>query len=278
MVTRLERGGQFSGQEAPFGGGSPPHRRVRWAGNVKRRADTLLVDRGLARSRSQAQGLVRAGCVYAGARRIGKAGQLLSTDAPLTISAESRFVSRGGDKLDGALRALAFDVAGMTAVDIGASTGGFTDCLLQRGARAVIAVDVGRFQLAERLRADPRVTNIESVNARQLTRDLLPCPVDLVVVDASFISLSILVPAIADVLDPGGHLLVLVKPQFEVGREEARRARGVVRDPVVRSSAITRVRGEVQRAGFQVTGECDSTLPGPRGNLECFLLARRLGS
>jgi 23S rRNA (cytidine1920-2'-O)/16S rRNA (cytidine1409-2'-O)-methyltransferase len=219
--------------------------------------------------------LVRAGCVYAGARRIGKAGQLLRADALLTVCAQSRFVSRGGDKLDGALHALAFDVAGMTAVDIGASTGGFTDCLLQRGARAVIAIDVGHFQLAERLRADPRVTNIEGVNARQLTRDLLPGPVDLVVVDVSFISLRILAPAIADVLDPGGHLLALVKPQFEVGREEARRARGVVRDPVVRSSAITRVHGEVQCAGFQVTGECDSTLPGLGGNLECFLLARR---
>jgi len=245
---------------------------------VKQRADTLLVDRGLARSRSEAQWLVRSGHVYAGTQPVDRAGQLLRTDAPLTVLPGPRFVSRGGNKLDGALAAFRFDVQGMTALDVGASTGGFTDCLLQHGSRAVIAVDVGHAQLDERLRADPRVTSIEGVNARQLTRDLLPYPVSLVVVDASFISLGVLLPAIAGLLDPGGHLLALIKPQFEVGRREARRARGVIRDPTIRSAAIHRVRGEIQQAGFTMVAQSDSTLPGPKGNLECFLLARRLGS
>ena len=242
---------------------------------MKRRADALLLDLGLAPSRAQARALLMAGHVYLGEQRVDKPGQLLPEDARLTVRQLPRFVSRGGDKLDGALDALSLDLTGAAALDIGASTGGFTDCLLQRGAARVIAVDVGRGQLAQKLRADPRVTSWEGVNARYLKPCDLPYPIDWVVVDASFIGLDKLLGAIAALLAPGRHLLALVKPQFEVGRQEARRARGVVRDPAVRAASISRVRSEMSAAGFQILGECDSPLPGPKGNLERFVLARR---
>jgi 23S rRNA (cytidine1920-2'-O)/16S rRNA (cytidine1409-2'-O)-methyltransferase len=242
---------------------------------VKRRADVLLLELGLAPSRARARALLMAGQVYLGEQRVDKPGQLLPEEARLTVRQRPRFVSRGGDKLDGALDALSLDVTGATALDIGASTGGFTDCLLQRGAARVVAVDVGRGQLAQKLRDDPRVTSWEGVNARYLKRDDLPFPIDWVVVDASFIGLDKLLPAIQTLLAPGRHLLALVKPQFEAGRDEARRARGVIRDQAVREASISRVRSQMNAAGFEILGECDSPLPGPKGNLERFVLARR---
>jgi 23S rRNA (cytidine1920-2'-O)/16S rRNA (cytidine1409-2'-O)-methyltransferase len=241
----------------------------------RRRADQLLVERGLAESRTRAQALLLAGCVFSGEQRVDKPGALLPEDAPLSVRGQARFVSRGGDKLDAALDALSIDVAGRVCLDIGASTGGFGDCLLQRGARRVYAVDVGHGQLAHKLRADPRVVVRERTNARFLQASDFPEPIELVVVDASFIGLGKLLPAIARVLSERGQLLALVKPQFEAGREQARRARGVIRDPETRNAAIASARDATLAHGFQLLGECDSCLPGPKGNLEHFIHAAR---
>ncbi|MCC6555795.1 MAG: TlyA family RNA methyltransferase [Polyangiaceae bacterium] len=244
------------------------------------RADALLVARGLAPSRAQAQALIMAGKVTSGPRRIEKPGALLPEGAALDVAAGPRFVSRGGEKLDHALDAFAahgLDVAGRRCLDVGASTGGFTDCLLQRGAARVIAVDVGYGQLAAKLRADPRVDVRERVNARDLTADDLGGPVDLVVVDASFIGIAMLIGAIARALRPGGELVALIKPQFEAGREAAARGRGVIRDEATRLAAVAEARRAVEAAGFTVLGEADSALRGPKGNLERFIHARRDG-
>jgi len=202
----------------------------------------------------------------------------LPLDAVLAVREGQVYVSRGGHKLEGALVALGIDVTGLACADIGASTGGFTDCLLQRGAEKVFAIDVGYGLLADRLRRDPRVVVMERKNARNLTLAELGEPVDLVVVDASFIGLSKLLAAIAGILRPAGRLLALAKPQFEAGREEARRGRGVIRDPAVREAAIDGVRAELQASGFEIFGEHDSTLRGKKGNLERFLLAQRVQS
>lgn len=244
------------------------------------RADALLVARKLAGSRTEAQALIMAGKVTSGPRRIEKPGALVPEDAELQVAAGPRFVSRGGDKLEHALAVFAthgLDVAGRTCLDVGASTGGFTDCLLQRGAARVVAVDVGYGQLAARLRGDPRVEVRDRVNARELQPADFDRPIDLVVVDASFISISKLIDAIARVLRPGGDLVALVKPQFEAGREAAARARGVIRDEPTRLAAIAEARGAVEAAGFSVIGEVDSAVRGPKGNLEHFLHARRHG-
>jgi 23S rRNA (cytidine1920-2'-O)/16S rRNA (cytidine1409-2'-O)-methyltransferase len=178
-------------------------------------------------------------------------------------------------KLAGALDALGVDPAGKACVDLGASTGGFTDCLLQRGAARVAAVDVGYGQLAHKLRVDPRVVNLERTNARTLEPSLVGGPADLVVVDASFIGLGLLLDAVVRCLAPGGELVALVKPQFEVGREEAARARGVIKDPALRSRAIAEVAAEAEQAGLEVLGTTDCVLPGPKGNVEAFLHARK---
>jgi len=243
---------------------------------VKQRADLLLVERALASSRSQAQALILAGRVFSGERRIEKAGELLRPDVDLSVRQTQPFVSRGGEKLAGCLKTLAIDVTGAIAVDVGASTGGFTDCLLQRGAAKVYSVDVGHGQLAQKLRDDPRVVVMERKNARELDRSSFPDPIGLVVVDASFIGLDKLLPAISAFSSPGAELIALVKPQFEAGREEARRARGVIRDPAVRQAAIESARRAILDFGFEILGECDSPLPGPKGNLEHFVHARRL--
>jgi 23S rRNA (cytidine1920-2'-O)/16S rRNA (cytidine1409-2'-O)-methyltransferase len=232
--------------------------------------------RGLAASRAQAQALIMAGEVTSGDHRIEKAGALLDEAAPLAVASGPRFVSRGGDKLDFALGALGVDVAGKVALDVGASTGGFTDCLLQRGAARVYAVDVGYGQLADKIRKDGRVDVRERVNARELQpADFDPLP-DLVVVDASFIGLGKLIAAVARVLRPGGVLVALVKPQFEAGREAASKGRGVIRDEETRLAAVAGARRAVEEAGFEVLGEVDSAVHGPRGNVERFLHARRV--
>jgi 23S rRNA (cytidine1920-2'-O)/16S rRNA (cytidine1409-2'-O)-methyltransferase len=244
------------------------------------RADALLVARGFADSRSQAQALIMAGEVTSGGRRIEKPGVLLASDAELTVAARPRFVSRGGDKLDHALTSFAslgLSAKGKVCLDVGASTGGFTDCLLQRGAVRVIAVDVGYGQLAHKLRVDPRVDVRERVNARDLGPADLPVPPALVVVDASFIGIGKLIGAIARVLSPGGELVALVKPQFEAGREAASRGHGVIRDEPIRLAAIADARAAIEAAGFAVLGEIDSAVRGPKGNVEHFIYARRRG-
>ena len=242
---------------------------------MRKRADVLLVEPELAPNRSRAQALLLAGRVYSGARRIDKPGELLPEDAMLQVRGTQRFVSRGGEKLDGALTALGLRVQGLVCVDIGASTGGFSDCLLQHGAARVFAVDVGHGQLDVKLRTDPRVVVMERTNARYLSAADFDLPVQLVVVDASFISLELLLPATWEVLGAGGQLLALVKPQFEAGKKAVQRGKGVIRDPAVRLAAIAKVHASVQKTGFELLGECESSLPGPKGNLEHFLLAAK---
>jgi 23S rRNA (cytidine1920-2'-O)/16S rRNA (cytidine1409-2'-O)-methyltransferase len=243
---------------------------------AKVRADQLLVSRGLAPSRARAQALILAGKVYVGDARIEKAGAMLADDADVTVRGEDHpYVSRGGVKLAGALDAFGVDPEGKRCVDLGASTGGFTDCLLQRGAARVVAVDVGYGQLAHKLRTDPRVLVLERTNARTLEPETAGGACDLIVVDASFIGLAKLLPAIVRCLGPGGELVALIKPQFEVGREEASKTRGVVRDPVVRGAAIDEALAQIRDAGFEVLGTADCVIEGPKGNLEAFVHGRR---
>jgi 23S rRNA (cytidine1920-2'-O)/16S rRNA (cytidine1409-2'-O)-methyltransferase len=243
---------------------------------VKTRIDQLLVTRGLAPSRARAQALVLAGKVFVGDTRIDKAGALVAGDAELRVRGEDHpYVSRGGVKLAGALDAFGVSPVGLRCLDLGASTGGFTDCLLQRGAASVAAVDVGYGQLAHKLRQDPRVQVLERTNARTLTPDAVGGLCDLVVVDASFIGLGKLAPAIARCLSAGGEVVALVKPQFEVGREEASRGKGVVRDPEVRARAIEGALDDLRAAGLSVLATCDSPIEGPKGNREAFVRARK---
>jgi 23S rRNA (cytidine1920-2'-O)/16S rRNA (cytidine1409-2'-O)-methyltransferase len=239
---------------------------------MKRRIDAVLVDRGLAPTRARAQALVMAGRVYVGEKRVEKPGVLVDDAVHLDVRGGDPFVSRGGVKLDGALSAFALEVTGLRCLDIGAGTGGFTDCLLKRGAKSVAAVDVGYGQLAHTLRTDARVTVLERTNARELQPEAIGGPVDLVVVDASFIGLGKLAPAIRRNLKPGGTLVAMIKPQFEVGREEASRTKGVVRDPEIRRSAIDEARTALESEGFRILAETDSTLAGPKGNVEAFVL------
>jgi len=235
------------------------------------RLDRLVVDRGLAPSRERAQRLILAGEVLVAERPATKPGSLVTRDAPLRLRTRaSPFVSRGGEKLAGALDAFDIDVRRLVALDVGASTGGFTDCLLRRGARRVIAVDVGYGQLAWTLRQDPRVAVLERTNARHLEAAMIPETPDLATLDLSFISLTLVVPAVAGIMRPGGTLLALVKPQFEAGRGQVGKG-GVVRDPEVRAAAVTRVRRAAAALALDVRGEADSVLPGPKGNREVFL-------
>ena len=236
----------------------------------------LLVERGLADSRSQAQALIMAGLVYSGETRVQKSGDRLDDGSVLHVRDRARFVSRGGDKLQSALEALHIDVNSLVCADIGASTGGFTDCLLQNGATRVYAIDVGHAQLADKLRRDPRVVSREGVNARYLTAADFPETLELVVADASFIGLDRLVAAFAAILAQKGQLVALIKPQFEVGRREASRSKGVIRDAELRADAIDKAKRAVVAAGFEIVGSCDSTVHGPKGNVEHFVFARRV--
>jgi 23S rRNA (cytidine1920-2'-O)/16S rRNA (cytidine1409-2'-O)-methyltransferase len=242
----------------------------------KTRADALVFARGLARSRAQAQALIMAGQVVSANKRIDKPGISLADDTPLAVLTGPRFVSRGGDKLDYALTALSVEVRGRICIDIGASTGGFTDCLLQRGAARVIAVDVGYGTLANKLRVDPRVEVRERLNARDLTPEMLGSVAELGVIDVSFISVGKVVPAVARVLAPRGELVVMIKPQFEAGREAASRGHGVIRDEPTRLAAIDTGRHAIIAAGFRICGEVDSIVPGPKGNVEHFVHAQYL--
>ncbi|HLV68944.1 MAG TPA: TlyA family RNA methyltransferase [Polyangiaceae bacterium] len=241
----------------------------------KVRADLLLLEQGHATSRAHAQALILAGDVFVGDDRVEKPGQLLRRETPLRVRERERYVSRGGYKLEGALDGFALDPAGMVCVDVGASTGGFTDCLLQRGARRVYAVDVGENQLAPKLREDPRVVVRDRTNARYLDASAFDEPIDLVVVDASFIGIDKLLPALARIVRPGALLLALVKPQFEAGRREVSRGKGVIRDPEVRERVLAAARSAIEAHGFTVLGAADSVLGGPKGNREHFVFARR---
>ena len=232
-------------------------------GRVKKRVDVLLVERGLAESRNQAQALVLAGLVPG----FDKPGTQVDETAEVTVERPPPYVSRGGDKLAHALDAFAVSPAGRDCLDVGASTGGFTDCLLQRGARRVIALDVGYGQLHPRLRADSRVVVLERTNARD--PGTLPFAPELVTCDVSFISVQTVLPPVLRLARPGWEALALVKPQFEAGRSEA--PRGVVRDPDVHRNILRSVSEAAQGTGAAVTGVVDSGLPGPKGNREFFL-------
>jgi 23S rRNA (cytidine1920-2'-O)/16S rRNA (cytidine1409-2'-O)-methyltransferase len=231
---------------------------------LKKRVDVLLVERGLAESRAQAQALVLAGRVPG----FEKPGTAVEETAELAITAPPRYVSRGGEKLAHALDAFGVDPAGRDCLDVGASTGGFTDVLLQRGAAAVIAVDVGTNQLAHKLRTDARVTVLEQTNARTLAE--LPSAPELVVCDVSFISVRLVLPPVLVLAAPGWKAVVLVKPQFEAGREEVRRG-GVVRDPEVHRRVLRETAEAALAWEAEVAGVVDSGLPGPKGNREFFL-------
>ena len=240
------------------------------AARKRERADVLLVTRALAPSRERARALILAGKVFSGERRVDKAGEQLAVEAPLSVKGQEHpYVSRGGVKLAGALDAFGLDPSGTIAADFGASTGGFTDCLLMRGAARVYAIDVGWGQLHERLRQDPRVIVMERTNARHLSAGALPEPLDWVVIDASFIGLAKLLPAAHALLRAGGVVVALIKPQFEVGREAIGK-RGVVRDSAARSAAIARTVEEASALGFQPIMQADCVIAGPQGNLEHF--------
>jgi len=239
------------------------------------RADKLLVERGLVSSRERARRLIMAGEVWADRQRVHRPDAPLVEESELEIrGADIPFVSRGGLKLDGALANWNIDVRGLVGADIGASTGGFTDCLLQRGARRVFAIDVGYGQLAWKLRHDPRVELFERTNIRRFDPTRLAEPADLVVIDVSFISLRLVLPVALELLRPEAIMLPLVKPQFEVGKEEVGKG-GVVRDPTQQRLAVDAVRGCGVALGLTFRGEYPSPIRGPKGNQEFFLYFTR---
>ena len=243
----------------------------------KLRADLLLVARGLAESRTRAQALILAGNVFVGYRRVAKAGDLLAEDAALTVKGRDHpWVSRGGVKLDHGLTHFGFEVTGAVALDVGSSTGGFTDVLLHRGAARVYAIDVGTNQLAWKLRSDDRVIVHEQTNARELGATIVPEPIDIIVCDSSFIALSKVLAAALDLARPGGKLVALVKPQFEAGREEVGKG-GVVRDAAVHQRVCDRAAAWVESRGWRVCGVERSPITGPEGTVEFLLGAIREG-
>lgn len=243
---------------------------------AKKRVDLLLVERGLAESRQKAQAVVMAGQVWSGERRCDKAGLTLEADAPLEVRGQLRYVSRGGLKLEKAMESFPIDLTGRTAADIGASTGGFTDCMLQNGAAKVYAVDVGYGQLAWSVRNDPRVVCLERTNARYLTAQQIPEPLDFASIDVSFISLGLILPALRPLMGPGGQMVALVKPQFEAGREKVGK-KGVVRDPAVHLEVLERFLVHAAQADLSVAGLDFSPIRGPEGNIE-YLGFLRVGA
>lgn len=243
----------------------------------RRRADSVIADRGLARSRASAAEAIRAGRVRigGGGRRVGKPSELIDPLAELTVAEGREFVSRGGIKLANALDALGIDVSGRECLDVGASTGGFTDCLLQRGARSVTALDVAHGQLDWSLRNDPRVHAVERFNARDLEPGDLPFAASLATIDLSFIAIAKVLPAVVSTLAPEGELLAMVKPQFELGRNRVKG--GVVRSADERREALLSVAASARELGLAVHGFASSELPGPKGNRETFLWCSRAG-
>ena len=246
--------------------------------DVKReRIDKLLVERGLAESRTKAQALVMAGVVLVNEQRVEKSSDQFVTDAPIRVKRAddpaSRYVGRGGLKLEAALREFQLDVNGAVCLDVGASTGGFTDCLLQNGAQKVFAIDVGHNQLDWRLRNDPRVEAREGVNARYLQPEDFPARFDLAVLDVSFISATMVLPAIVPLIKEGGAIVTLIKPQFEVGRGEVGGG-GIVRNPEKRTQAIEKVNQAAVALGLRVAGVIESPIQGAEGNVEFLALYR----
>ncbi len=240
----------------------------------KLRADQLLVEQGLAESRTRAQALILAGLVFTGERRIDKPGEVLPTATPLVVRGRDHpWVSRGGIKLAHALDRFGIDPAGCVCLDIGASTGGFTDVLLARGATRVYAVDVGQGQLAWALRQDPRVIVLERTNARRLTRTQIPEPVELITADVSFISLTLALPPALALAADAAHVVALIKPQFEAGRGEVGKG-GIVRDAGVHDRVCGRIASFLEEAGWRVIGLAESPITGADGNRE-FLIAAR---
>ena len=240
----------------------------------KARLDVVLVEQGLFESREQAKRAVMAGEVRLGDQVLTKSSVLVAPDAELSVATPPKYVGRGGLKLEGALEHFVIDAAGALALDIGASTGGFTDCLLQRGAAKVYAIDVGHGQLAWKIRNDPRVVVREHLNARHLTRDDIPEPIDLCVVDVSFISLTLILPNAFDLLSPTGVILALIKPQFELQREDVGRG-GIISDPALHEKAQRKVADFVEAQGHTVVGLVASPITGTDGNQEFFLCARK---
>jgi 23S rRNA (cytidine1920-2'-O)/16S rRNA (cytidine1409-2'-O)-methyltransferase len=235
------------------------------------------VSRGLAESRTRAQALIMAGAVFSGERKLSKAGEMLAEDAALEVRRKDHpWVSRGGIKLDHGLANFGFEVAGAVALDVGSSTGGFTDVLLSRGAAKVFAVDVGTNQLAWKLRQDPRVVVHEQTNARTLDAGIIPETVDIIVCDASFISLAKVLEAPLKLARAGAKLVALIKPQFEAGREEVGKG-GVVRDPAVHERVCAEAKGWVESQGWTVLGITPSPITGPEGNVEFLLGAVKNG-
>jgi len=246
----------------------------------KQRLDELLVARGLAASRAQAKGLIMSGRVLRGTERLDKPGKEYPTDVELIVEQPPRFVSRGGEKLSGFIERFSIDLKGATLLDVGASTGGFTDCSLQAGASSVVCVDVGRAQLHAKLRAAPRVTNIEQLNARHLQPSDLPRPeYDAVVMDLSFISLKNVLPSVWPCVRPGGKLIALVKPQFEAGKAEVDKGRGVIRDTAVQQAVLDGITAFAlaELPGATLIGTMDSPITGADGNRE-FLLGLQKAS
>lgn len=238
----------------------------------KIRLDQLLVERGLFESRSRAQAMIMAGNIYSDTKRLDKAGQQVKADIEIEVKGQDHpWVSRGGLKLEKGLIHFAISPQGKTCIDVGASTGGFTDVLLTGGAAKVYAVDVGQGQLAWKLRGDDRVVVMEKTNARHLTASDIPGPIDIVVCDASFIGLEIVLPAALDLVKPGGHVLALIKPQFEVGKGRVGKG-GVVRDPDLHAEVCERIQAWLNaREGWTTLGITESPIKGPEGNVE-FLI------
>jgi 23S rRNA (cytidine1920-2'-O)/16S rRNA (cytidine1409-2'-O)-methyltransferase len=245
---------------------------------AKTRLDVALVERGLAETRAAAQRMGMAGLGFSGERRLDKPGHAVAPDAALEVRGQPHpYVSRGGLKLEKALDHFAIPVAGRTALDVGASTGGFTDCLLQRGAAKVYAIDVGTNQLAWKLRTDPRVISMEKTNIRDVTRAEVPEPIELIVCDASFIGLRTALPAALSLAAPGAHLVALIKPQFEVGKGRVGKG-GIVRDAALHAEVSTTISDWLAaQPGWRVLGVTDSPIEGAEGNKE-FLIAAILSS
>jgi 23S rRNA (cytidine1920-2'-O)/16S rRNA (cytidine1409-2'-O)-methyltransferase len=246
------------------------------AAKGKSRADQLLVERGLVESRARAQAVIMAGLVFSGERRIAKAGDMLASDAPLELRGQDHpWVSRGGLKLAHALTAFGLDVSGLICLDVGASTGGFSDVLLANGAAKVYAVDVGKGQLAWKLRKDPCVVVLEETNARHLSRAEVPDDIDFIVCDASFIGLDKVLPAPLALTRPGAHLVALIKPQFQAGPGDVGKG-GVVRDPEVHTRVCAEMRAWLEaQPGWRVLGITESPITGPAGNKEFLIAAVR---
>jgi 23S rRNA (cytidine1920-2'-O)/16S rRNA (cytidine1409-2'-O)-methyltransferase len=241
---------------------------VKKASSNNERLDVLMVSRGLAESREQAKRYVMAGQVLVDGHASPKAGHRIRGDAEIKVKVSSRFVSRGGDKLEGAFKEFGFSVEGLTCLDVGASTGGFTDCMLQHGASHVIALDVGTAQLHWKMRQDPRVTVIEQFNARNLKPEDLAAVPSFATFDVSFISLTLVMPPVIQALSPLSELVTLIKPQFEAGRGQVEKG-GVVRDPAIREAVVERIKQfGVEDQGLEWLGVCESPLKGPAGNVE----------